>query len=87
MSPQRQPNEGEVPTMSVKRMLLKLVGPVFLVLVFAEPLFATAQWSRKYKTPCTTCHTVFPRLNWYGEQFKWNGYQDPDQDEADGDEK
>jgi len=73
--------------MNVKSMLLKLVGPVFVVLVFAEPLFATAQWSRKYKTPCTTCHTVFPRLNWYGEQFKWNGYQDPDKDERDGDEQ
>jgi len=60
---------------------------MFLVLVFAEPLFATSQWARKYKTPCTTCHTVFPRLNWYGEQFKWNGYQDPDKDEPDGDEQ
>ena len=30
--------------MSVNRMLFKLAGPMFLVLVFAAPLFATSQW-------------------------------------------
>ena len=37
---------------------------------------AVSQWSRKYKTACATCHTVFPRLNYYGERFARNGYQD-----------
>lgn len=38
---------------------------------------ATSQWSRKYGVACTTCHTAaFPRLNYYGERFMRNGYQD-----------
>jgi hypothetical protein len=47
---------------------------------------ATSQWTRKYGVGCTTCHTnAFPRLNYYGEQFQRNGYQDlgtEDGDEA-----
>ncbi len=46
---------------------------------------ATAQWARKYQTSCQTCHTQFPRLNYYGERFMRNGYQDPDDENADGD--
>lgn len=45
---------------------------------------ATSQWAKKYKTPCTACHTVFPRLSYYGEKFLLNGYQDPDNAEPDG---
>ena len=37
--------------------------------------YAVSQWSRKYGTSCTTCHTVFPRLNYFGEIFMRNGYQ------------
>ena len=69
----------------VNRSLVCAITPI-LLFVFSQPLLAISQWSRKYKVSCTTCHTVFPRLNWYGEQFKWNGYQDPDKDEPDGDE-
>lgn len=36
---------------------------------------AVSQWTRKYKLPCQTCHTAFPRLNYYGERFQRNGYQ------------
>ncbi|MBI4666028.1 MAG: hypothetical protein HY751_06445 [Nitrospinae bacterium] len=46
---------------------------------------ALSQWARKYKTSCFTCHTAFPRLNYYGERFLWNGYQDPDNEQPDGD--
>ncbi len=38
-------------------------------------LRATSQWARKTGMSCTTCHTVFPRLNAFGEQFLKNGYQ------------
>jgi len=62
-----------------------LAGLVLLVSgIFAETN-AVSQWSRKYKTPCSTCHIAFPRLNYYGERFMRNGYQDPDDEEADGD--
>jgi hypothetical protein len=45
---------------------------------------AVAQWTRKYDLPCQTCHTAFPRLNYYGELFQRNGYQLPGV-EPDGD--
>lgn len=62
--------------MDRRRWASWLVASVVAVLVpsIAE---ATSQWSRKYGVGCTTCHTVaFPRLNYYGERFMRNGYQD-----------
>lgn len=36
---------------------------------------ATSQWAKKTGIPCSTCHTVFPRLTSFGEEFLKNGYQ------------
>lgn len=44
---------------------------------------ATAQWTRKYGISCSVCHTVFPRLNYTGEQFMRNGYQMPETQDGD----
>ena len=38
---------------------------------------AVSQFSRKYEVECSTCHTVFPRLNSFGEKFMRNGFQWP----------
>lgn len=38
---------------------------------------AIPAWSRKYQTGCTTCHTVFPKLNYFGKAFRNNGYRFP----------
>ena len=46
---------------------------------------AVSQWARKYNMSCQSCHTAFPRLNYFGEKFAKNGYQFPDT--ADGDEQ
>ena len=59
---------------------MKKLLPLFVLLVIvatssrasALPIFA-----RKYKTSCTTCHTVFPKLTPFGEQFRRNGYRFP----------
>ncbi|MBI5135752.1 MAG: hypothetical protein HZA24_00285 [Nitrospirae bacterium] len=67
-------------------MGMMFVGGV-IALAWPEQAGATAQWSRKYQVPCGTCHTVFPRLNPYGERFMRNGYQNPDAESPDGDEK
>jgi hypothetical protein len=53
-------------------------------LAFPETADALAQFSRKYKVECSTCHTVFPRLNAFGEEFMFNGFQWPG-DKPDGD--
>ncbi len=41
---------------------------------------AVPSFARKYKTSCVTCHTVFPKLNPFGEAFRRNGYRFPSKD-------
>lgn len=49
----------------------------FGILLVPERAHAVSQWSRKYGVACSHCHTAaFPRVNYFGEQFMWNGYQD-----------
>ncbi len=59
-----------------------LFSTIFLI-VSSGNANALSQWARKYKVPCTMCHTSFPRLNYFGEKFMRNGFQWPGQ-EPDG---
>lgn len=54
-----------------------IVFSVFLAVLFLIPdnASATSQWSRRTGLSCNVCHTVFPRLNSFGEDFLRNGYQ------------
>lgn len=64
-----------------KQSLLAII--TMLVCVFCyETASAIPSFSRKYETSCLTCHTVYPKLNAFGEAFRMNGYQFP-QDEED----
>ncbi len=38
---------------------------------------AIPPFARKYGTSCSTCHSMFPKLNAFGEAFRLNGYQIP----------
>ena len=42
---------------------------------------AIPAFARKYQTSCSTCHTIFPQLNPFGEAFRINGYQFPNDDD------
>ncbi|MBI2915680.1 MAG: hypothetical protein HYY07_02335 [Elusimicrobia bacterium] len=44
---------------------------------------AVAQFSRKFGMNCNTCHTVFPRLTYFGEKFMRNGFQIPGSEDGD----
>ncbi|MBI4365486.1 MAG: hypothetical protein HY543_01565, partial [Deltaproteobacteria bacterium] len=59
--------------------------PAQAALVDWQSAEAVVQWTRKYEVTCQTCHTAFPRLNAFGEQFARNGYQMPETE--DGEEK
>ena len=50
------------------------------VLLPARPASAIPAFSRKYETSCTTCHTIYPKLNPFGEAFRRNGYRFPGDD-------
>lgn len=43
----------------------------------AQKAEAIPAFARKYKTSCTTCHTVIPKRNAFGEAFRRNGYVMP----------
>src|SRR5271157_5376196 len=42
--------------------------------------FAGPQFSRQYNTSCSTCHTVYPKLNDFGKAFQDAGFQFPEED-------
>src|SRR5512144_3376514 len=52
-----------------------------VVLFDASPARAVPAFSRKYQTSCQTCHTIFPKLNPFGEAFRLNGYRLPGETE------
>jgi hypothetical protein len=43
--------------------------------------FASPQFSRRYNTSCSTCHTVYPKLNDLGKAFLDAGFEFPDRDQ------
>jgi hypothetical protein len=58
-------------------------GAVVAVLLVgtALPAAAVPVFARKYHTSCQTCHTIFPKLNPFGEAFRLNGYHLPGETE------
>ncbi|HEX7478944.1 MAG TPA: hypothetical protein VF331_14155 [Polyangiales bacterium] len=55
-------------------------------LAIPQKAAAIPSFARKYQTSCTTCHTVYPMLNSFGEAFRRNGYRFPSQNgSTDGD--
>ncbi len=61
---------------SMRNKLVVLVA-VFVSLCSFERAWAVPAFARKYKTSCTTCHTIFPKLTPFGEQFRRDGYRFP----------
>ena len=50
-----------------------LLGLILTVL-FAGRAEAIPAYSREHKTECTTCHTIFPQLNEFGQAFEKNAF-------------
>jgi hypothetical protein len=47
------------------------------IVSLASPAAAIPVFARKYGTSCVTCHTIFPKLNPFGEAFRRNGFRFP----------
>jgi len=61
--------------MSKFRSLLYCTATLsFIQLVAAGTSHAVPAFSRAHKVECTTCHTIYPELNEYGEAFQKNSY-------------
>ncbi len=48
-----------------------------LLLLAAAPAHGLPAFARKYGTSCLTCHTIYPKLNPFGEAFRRNGFRFP----------
>jgi hypothetical protein len=60
-------------TLSQNRIVLGLLA-LFLSALFTDNAQAIPAFTREYNAECTTCHTVYPELNEYGEAFYKNGF-------------
>lgn len=56
-----------------KIMFVAVLGMVFHMIA-VDNAHAIAAFSRQYKSECTTCHTIYPELNEFGEAFYKNGF-------------
>ena len=62
----------------------KNFGFIYLTLFFISltiDSFSIPAFARKYRTSCVTCHSAMPKLNPFGEVFRYNGYKFPVNDE------
>jgi hypothetical protein len=63
----------------------RAVGRLALLFVLglplARPAHAIPAFARKYETSCQTCHTIFPKLNSFGNAFRLAGYRMPKETE------
>jgi len=53
---------------------------LLMVTFLANDTSAIPAFARKYETSCVTCHTGYPKLNSFGEAFRLNGFQYPEDD-------
>ncbi len=65
------------------RKLSFMVAAFLLTCFLAETVSAIPLFARKYKLSCVMCHTGFPQLNIFCQNFAGNGYQMPEEDPKD----
>ncbi len=63
--------------MNLPRSLVLRIILAAAALSLSAPAHAIPAFARKYGTSCLTCHTVYPKLNPFGEAFRRNGYRFP----------
>ncbi len=63
----------------MKKILFVLILIVFICSAISEVL-AIPAFARKYSMSCQTCHTQFPKIKPYGDEFAGNGFVLSDKD-------
>ena len=64
----------------MKKILLLTLLAFFITTIIASEVFAIPAFARKYNMTCKTCHSPFPKLKPYGDEFAGNGFVLKDQD-------
>jgi hypothetical protein len=57
----------------MKKIIFLLIGMIVFFSLF-ETSFGIPAFGRKYNMTCQTCHSPFPKLKAYGEEFAGNGF-------------
>lgn len=56
------------------KLIVSFVTCILMLAFYVAPSHAIPAFTRANKVECSTCHTIFPELNEYGEAFLKNGY-------------
>jgi len=64
----------------MKKIFTLAVLTFIITSIITSDIFAIPAFARKYNMTCKTCHTPFPSLKSYGNEFAGNGFQLKDQD-------
>lgn len=65
----------------MKNFLLFMLALTGLLFLLPPTSHSIPAFTRKYELNCVKCHMAYPKLNDYGQRFRDNGYQLPDQEE------
>lgn len=57
-----------------------IIFSVLGLILVSDSIYAIPAFARKYNMSCKTCHSPFPKLDAYGEEFAGNGFVLKDQD-------
>lgn len=60
--------------MKMHQCIAIILVAILIQIMSANTSHAIPAFARTYKVECTTCHTIFPELNEYGEAFLKNSY-------------
>ena len=64
----------------MKKIILPVLLTILIITSVASDIFAIPAFARKYNMTCKTCHSPFPKLKPYGDDFAANGFVLKDQD-------
>ena len=57
-----------------------IIFSVLVMILASHTIYAIPAFARKYNMTCKTCHSPFPKLKAYAEEFTGNGFVLKDQD-------
>lgn len=73
--------EKHSPRRPVARTITLTGAAAFILMSSGQASFATPSFARKYQTSCQTCHIAYPKLNNFGQAFRYLGYRLPEETE------
>jgi hypothetical protein len=64
----------------MKKIFTIIILSLIIITLFVNDILAIPAFARKYNMTCKTCHSPFPVLKEYGDEFAGNGFQLKDKD-------